>query len=300
MCWRGGLLLLITTLLAPPVLAERLVLGMVSDSPKKHYARMKQMVDYVAERLTDVGVTEGDVVFAADSAQMIQYLRTGQVDWVTESVFGAIEFEQEAGAEILVRRWKKGVPAYHTVFITRKDSDIQTLDDLRGKVLALEDPGSTTAFYLPRAELHHAGLSTVAVNPLSTTLPAQSVGYVLAGSELNIVTWVHHGRVDAGAISNLDWQSPRRTPLSYRDELRIFHRSRTVPRALELVREGLAEPIKQRMKDILLAAHTDSAAKKALKAYGKTRRFDLLDAESKSELALIRELSKNRSLSHQP
>ena len=47
---------------------------------------------------------------------MIKLLQDGHIDIVSETALSALLFEEEAGAEILLLEWKKGVAAYHTVF----------------------------------------------------------------------------------------------------------------------------------------------------------------------------------------
>ncbi len=118
-----------------------LVIGRVSNNPKKHFKRLKPMVDYVVSHLKDLGITRGSVLMAKNNRQLIQYLKEGKLDWVTETVFSALIFSEETGAEIIARRWRKGVPEYFSVFFTRKDSGIASLGDLKGKTIVFEDPG---------------------------------------------------------------------------------------------------------------------------------------------------------------
>lgn len=49
-------------------------------------------------------------------------------------------------------------PRYHTVFVVKADSPVRTLQDLRGKSIALKDPGSTTGHIMPVVMLKRAGL----------------------------------------------------------------------------------------------------------------------------------------------
>src|SRR3546814_13315666 len=60
---------------------------------------------------------------------------------------------------------------------------------------------------------------------------AGSVGYLFARSELNISTWVDKRLVDAGVMSNLDWDNPRRMPPAYRASMQIIHKTCDSPRA---------------------------------------------------------------------
>ncbi len=138
-----------------------LVIGKVSVNPKKHYRYLKPIADYAVSRMGDLGYTRAKVLMAKNNRQMIRYLRRGIVDWVTETPFSSMILKDKAGAELLVRKWKKGVPEYHTVFFTRSDSGIETLADLKGRTIAFEDSGSTTAFYIPAETLIGQGLELV-------------------------------------------------------------------------------------------------------------------------------------------
>ncbi len=265
-----------------------LVIGKVSTNPKKHYRYLKPMAEYVVARMHDLGIDRVEVLMARNNRQMARYLRKGQVDWVTETVFSAIEFEDRAGAEILLLKWKKGVPAYHTVFFAREDSGIRTLADLKGRVITLQDAGSTSGFFVPAAELIGAGLQLEHLDSPRDSASGDRVGYVFATEEINMSTWVHKGLVDAGAFANLDWQKEDHLPRVFRDSMHIFHRSEDFPRALELVRKDLRPEVKQRLKEILLAAHEDPGASAALYAYQRTKRFAELDEEVRTGIERAR------------
>ncbi len=86
--------------------------------------------------------------------------------------------------------------------------------------------------------------------------------------------------MDVGAYSNLDRDKEDHTPSAFRDDFIKLHQSKDFPRAVEVVRKGLQEAVKQRLKEILLHAHEDPAAASALQAYQKTKKFDELDERS--------------------
>ncbi len=260
---------------------KTLVIGRVAPSPKRVYKRLKGIVDFVAGRLKDLGITGGAVLLARDNEQMVRYLKEGKVDWVTETVFSALKFREESGAEILLKRWKKGVPEYHTVFFVRKDSGINSLRDLKGKKIVFEDPGSTTSYFLPSAALLESGLDLSPLSSIKDPAPFDRVGYAFSGGEeINVSFWVYKGLADAGAFSNLDWDSPEYTPPKVKENLNVIYKTDPVPRALELVRKDLDPRIKQRIKEILLQAHNDPEGKAALEAYAQTSQFtELTDGE---------------------
>ncbi|MDD3447681.1 MAG: phosphate/phosphite/phosphonate ABC transporter substrate-binding protein [Gammaproteobacteria bacterium] len=269
---------------APEARAHTLVIGKVSSNPRKHYLRLKPMVDYVAERMGALGITRGEVLMARDNAQMIQYLREGRVDWVTETLYSAVLYERAGVAESILRKWKKGVAEYRTLFFTRMDSDIRTLADLRGRRLGLEDPGSTTAFFEPLMILRDEGLEAAPLAGPRVVPPPDKVGYALAGGEINLVAWVYKGLVDAAAYNDLDWNNPDHTPEALRRELRVFHVSEPLPRAIELVRSSLDPRVRARLTELLLAAAEDPAARSVLWSYQRTGRFERIDGEMREAI----------------
>lgn len=275
---------------AEPARHEVLVIAKVSMDPKKHYRYLKPMVDYAAERMKDLGIKEGRVLMAKDNAQMIQFIRQGRVDWVTEPPFSAVLFEEATGAEFLLDKWKKGVPVYHSVFLTRKGSGIRTLNDLVGKVIAFEDPGSTSSYFVPSYLLLRAGHKMVELGSVRERPPADAIGYVFAGQEINVAMWTYKGLVDAGALSNLDMEDDDDVPLSIREQLDIFHRSANFLRSVEMVRADLPVPLKKRLREILLASDKDPAAVEVLRAYEKTVKFEEFDKKDIESIKEVREI----------
>lgn len=265
-----------------------LVLGRISDDPAAHYEQLKPLLDYVVPRMSGVGIREGRILMARDAKQMESYLRRGRVDWVTETSANAMALEARAGARPLLLTERSGVGSYRTVFIARRDSGIDSLDDLRGRSVAFQNMSSTSAYYVPAMELIARGMPMeVLLSPFDRP-DEGSVGYLFARSELNISTWVHKGLVDAGAFSNLDWESMQRMPESYRRDLVAFHETRDYPRALEMVRGDLSPAVAQRLREVLAGAANDPAASEALQRFFGTTRFIPVDERTRSALDELR------------
>ena len=273
--------------------AKSLVIGRVSSDPQLTYKQLKPMVDYVASRLADIGIKEGSVVVAKNHEEMRRHLRDGKVDWVQKGVFEALIYTQEVGAEIMLRSWRQGVPNYHSVIFARKDGQVSSLKDLVGKKIAFEDAGSTSAFFVPSAILKRANFRLVELTSPRDKSPTGSIGYVFAGDELSITTWVHRGFAEAGAYHNQNWTNPKENPEAMRKDLKLIYEGKPMPRMIELVRGTLDPNVKARMKEILLRAHEDSAAIDALQAYGpSTAKFDELVGQAKKELDEAMDLNR--------
>jgi phosphonate transport system substrate-binding protein len=271
---------------APPEKADAtLRLGVIAEEPNEPDRMFKVFADFLGElrrRLAPSGIAVGELVIARDLDDLSQRLSARGVDMVLETVFPLLALRERSRnlepALLVVRR---GEREYRSVFFTRKDSPIQELADLRGRTLVLQALRSTSAFALPRAELLRSGLRLLPAD--DTALDASAVRYVLALAEVNQAVWVLHDKGDAGAFNEGDWHA---LPEKVRAQLRIFKRTRSLPRGLIAIRADLDPKVRRALEDVLVSLHHDEPGRAALaKAQGVTRFERLTPAEQRSVLA---------------
>lgn len=261
-----------------------LVLGRVSDDPKSQYEQMKVLLDYVVERMGDVGIREGRILMASDAVQMASYLRRDRVDWVSETAAAGMLLQQRADAETLVLSERNGIRRYHTIYFARRDSPIKSIDQLRGHRIAFQNRTSTSAYFIPAMELLELGLPMEILGSPFDAPVDSSVGYVFGRTERNIATWVHKGLVDVGAVSNLDWSNPQHIPEFFKSDLVILRESEEVPRGVEMVRKDLDLRIRTRLRDILLGMGDDPVAVADLARFHQSLKFFDLDKQDRRDL----------------
>jgi len=276
---------------SPSVENDTIVIGRVSTNPKKHYNHLKPVADYLTKNLHDLGINKTEIIFAKDNKQMIRYIKQGKVDLITETAFSAVVFNQEAGADIVLRRWKKGVSEYSSIIFSRNDSGIQSFDDLLGKTIAFQDRGSTSSFFIPASILIREGYELYELDSPREKPPADTIGFVFAEKEINISAWVHRNIVAAGAMSDLNWNNERDMPKEFRQHTDILYQSIAFPRGVELLRKELNPSLKNRIVEVLANAHESEEGRKMLKAYQKTKQYDALSIHDDS-LIMARELQQ--------
>ncbi|MEM7612613.1 MAG: phosphate/phosphite/phosphonate ABC transporter substrate-binding protein [Pseudomonadota bacterium] len=266
-----------------------LVMGVISDNPSDDIARLKPMAAYVQTALASTGIENVEVLVVPDRNQMINLLRDGRIDWVSETAFGAIYLQERANARLLTRKWKDGAATYRSIFFARKDSPVNEIIDLRDRVLAFEHRNSTSAFFMPASIMSSMSLPLESLSTPRETPRDGSFGYVYSGNEYNTAIWVHKGLVDAGVLSNTDWQNTSMIAPEIIADLKVFARSDELPRAIEVVRGDLDAELVARLRNILQTMHTDPEAADALAAYHNTTRFDELSEDDRLTLASIGE-----------
>lgn len=274
--------------------AKTLVLGQLSDRPKKDFKQLRPMVEYVTAKLADVGVTDGSVKLFRDLPSMIAAVREGEVDWITETPFAASVLVEEAGAKLLAHKWKDGQRTYQTLIYTHQNSPIRQLQDLRGHLFAFEHDSSFSSYFVPRIVLEREGLSLLQHKVLSDPAPVNQLGYVFSRNERNNLLWVHKGLVAAGALNDSDWRNPDRVPPSLKSQFRILYRSELYPRALELVSGKLQPEIAEALKQVLLSMSLEND-RDIMERYEGTTQFEAVSTEVEQLLRDVYQQSQSWS-----
>lgn len=265
-----------------------IVIGDISENPTRKIQKFQPMADYLATHLQEHGIKNGKVRVAPDMETMMTWLETGEVDLYFDSPFPAMLMQESVQAKPLLRRWKKGVAEYHTVFFVRQDSDIASLEDLKGKLLAIDEPASTSGFMLPIGYLLESGFAVAEKTSSAAPSNSDTVGYVFSGDDDNTVEWVLSQEVTAGAVDNHTFD---KIDDSVKDSLVVLAKTITVPRNLTMVAPGLDEELVASLQRVLREMDEDPAAQEILQTFEKTAQFDELpDEKSLVKLAELYEL----------
>lgn len=254
-------------------------LGKISDDPRRDLLVLQPLIDYVEAGLGPHGVARVEVAMAREPSQMVSYLRQGRVSWVTETLGMGIILSEQAGARIVMNRWKYGEREYRATLFVRDDSPARTIDDIRGLKVGFEHPGSTTGFMVPALEIHRRGLALVPMGSPREEFPEEVTGYFYTGDEINTSTWVFKRLVDVGAVSSTDWTRSFQVPDAFQGQLRIIHSSDPLPRAVEIFSADFDPALGERLIELLTMAHENDVGRAALDRFQGTTRFERFEPE---------------------
>jgi phosphonate transport system substrate-binding protein len=119
---------------------------------------------------------------------VVEAFGTNRADLAIMNTYGyyLLRSEKKFPVEAIIKVMRgDGELSYKSQIITRSDSKINSLNDLKGKKFAFTDPASTSGFVIPSAFLNKAGIK---------------LGEVVFGAKHDsVVTMVYQGQVDAGA-----------------------------------------------------------------------------------------------------
>lgn len=264
-----------------------LTIGSISNSIREEVETIQPFADLLASRMKTLGVSGARVAVAPTIKKMAELVEMGAVDIFFDSAYPIHQLVQLTGAELFLRQWKRGERSYRTVLFVRKESGIRTLEDLKGKIIAFDEPASTSGHVIPLAMLIQANLDTEKFTEPATQVPPGKVGYVFSEDDENTLFWVLEKRVPAGAIDLRQFKKKGGERVS---ELRIIAQSIDVPRQIMAHRADLDPRWISSIREILLAIHKDPKAKAALYKMKKTTRFELFQPDAATELKAVNEM----------
>ena len=168
----------------------------------------------------------------------------------------------------------EGKPEYRAALITRIDSQLRDIDDLRGKSFAFGDRFSTQGHVIPRQMLEE---SRITLKDLKN--------YVFSGSHANTARLVLNGEYDAGGIQDTLAQR-----LSAERKVKILAISKPYPCSLICYTKDVDPAIVRRVKAVLLSFDPMGKHAAILKDWDRTEMPHGFTEYQKGSLAEIKEL----------
>ena len=219
---------------------------------------------------------------APDYAGVIQGLVAGQLDYagLGASAYAAIYLQDpEAVEPIFVSSEADGSLGYIAVMYVRADSDIQSIEDMRGRSLAYADPNSTSGFLVPQFELRQAGINDAEY--FSRTGfgggHEQAVIAVLEGQYDAGVTWVSGQGDPAEGYTRGNLRRMIDNGLLDMADLRIIWESGIIPNGPTVVRTSLPAEAREIVVDWLGNLHvTDNTCYQNI-SFGDGQGFSPVD-----------------------
>jgi phosphonate transport system substrate-binding protein len=198
---------------------------------------------------------------ATDYTGVVEALRVNKLDVAFLTPASYVLAKSEANVRVALKSERRGSPYYYAAIITRADSGIKSLEDLRGKTFAFGDPLSTSANVFPRKMFYEHGID-----------PVRDFKQILySGGHDATVLAVLNGKVDAGATyanspdsQDSAWVRYLKTPENIK-KIRAIAFSEPIPADNLVLNGNLDERIAKKVEEIFLALSRDPQGKKMLR-----------------------------------
>jgi phosphonate transport system substrate-binding protein len=215
------------------------------------------IVDILQKQLgMEVGLRSADY-------RRVEALRGNKLDIAFLTPASYVLAKNEANVRVALKSERKGSPYYYAAIITRADSGIKTLEDLRGKTFAFGDPLSTSANVFPRKMFHERGID-----------PVRDFKQVLySGGHDATVLAVLNGKVDAGATYANSPDSNDTAWMRYlknTEDIKKIHAiafSEPIPADNLVINGNLDERIGKKVEEIFLELSHDPGENRCLEIF---------------------------------
>ncbi len=208
------------------------------------YTNSSQMVlqheaflKYLAKK---IGVKSVRLQTAPDYSSILKKLVAGDIDIAWMASLSAVEARNNPEVELLCKPVRYGTTSYRGIVLTRQDSGIRTLKDLKNKKFAWVDKESASAYLFPKAMMLDAN-----IDPDKDFAEVDTLGKHDA-----VVYSVLLGKYDAGACYD-DARNTLRDK-SKKDELIILATTQDISNEPIVCRKSLAPELRERIKSALL------------------------------------------------
>jgi len=232
--------------------------GFVPSENVQQVAQNAQPIVEIMERKLGMEVQP---FVATDYTGVVEALRANKLEVAFLSPASYVLAKGEANIRVILKSHRKGLAYYYAAIITRSDSGIRSLEDLRNKSFAFVDPISTTGHVYPKKMFKEHGID-----------PTKDFKNVLfSGGHDATVLAILNRKVDAGATfanftdgKDAAWIQYLKNPQEQR-MIRAIAYSEPIP-ADNLVINGNLDPgLARKVEEVFLELSRDPAGQKMLR-----------------------------------
>ncbi len=234
----------------------------------------------------DVGLREAFVV-RPSYTDVREALEQGKVDIAFVCTGTYVHSLHKKRIKLLAQPEFEEPLEYRCLVIVPAKSNAETLEDIRGTVMAFTDPESNTGCLVPAATLVNRGY-----NPKSFFKKI-----VFTGSHDRSILAVALGVVDAAAIDALVWESKLREDPSLTEKVRIIWRSEVFGPPPIVVPVGGDATLAKSLQEALLALDKDDEGRDILSDIGIKRFVRPRPKSYQSVVKLYRQLERQGGFS---
>ncbi|OIO85257.1 MAG: hypothetical protein AUK01_06625 [Anaerolineae bacterium CG2_30_57_67] len=221
-------------------------------SPQATFETYAPLLDVLSRRL-DRPV---QLIQRGTYAEVNELIRTGGADMAFVCGGAYVEGQREFGMELLAAPQVRGETTYFSYIIVPRDSEAQSLADLRGARFAFSDPLSNSGYLTPLWALREMGVTP------ETFFASTTFTY----SHYNSIRAVADHLVDGAAVDSLVYEFTIASDPTYSGKTRIIAKWGPFGIPPVVINPQIDVSLKSQLRAALLAMSEDDAGQKALNA----------------------------------
>jgi phosphonate transport system substrate-binding protein len=218
---------------------EVIIMGFV---PMRDGDKLIESVEPLAQLLSEEIGIPVKAFTATNYVGVVEGLGSGAVDFGFIPPFAYVLANSENNAQVILTALNRnGEPHYRSQFLVRKNSGINSFEDIKGKRVAFVDPSSTSGYLFPAAHLKGLGFDL-----------ERDINYLYAGGHDKGLQLLLNGDVDVATTSvdvRVRFQNEFPTAL---EETEVLGYTDYIPNISVTVRGDMEEELVEKIKRGLL------------------------------------------------
>jgi phosphonate transport system substrate-binding protein len=257
---------------------EGIVIGLLPEmNVFKQKKRFEPLAAYLSERMK----IKVKLTILSRYGNIIERIKADEIDAAFLGSFtGALAISQLGVIPLARPINMDGTSTYFAHIFVKKNSNINTVADMKGKTLALVERATTAGYIFPLAWLKQQGVDNV---------NTYFSDHFFTGSHDGAIDAVLNSKADIGAAKNTIYDRMRESHPRIDKELVILASSPRVPSNGLCVRKNLAQQYKEQLKDLLLNLHQGPQGIEVLKKLGAKRFVETSREDYRPVLDLAKE-----------
>jgi len=199
-----------------------------------------------------------EVIIPLSATVILEGFANGTIDLGHLSATDLVNARARGVADLLLAgEFPDGRTAYDSYWVVKKDAPYRSIEDLRGKPVAVASRTSTSGFIVPLLDLQKRGLLGADADPAGFFGAGNlffGVGYVSA------IERVLAGEAEAAAVSYYVLDQDKHLTLEQRGQLRMLQKQGPVPSHVLAARVSLAPADTEALRSALLALNEPADA----------------------------------------
>ena len=203
-----------------------------------------------------------------DYAATVEGMAAKKLDMVWYGGFTFVQTRKRTGDAIPLVSREEDLK-FHSKFITRPETGIKSLADLKGKTFSFGSVSSTSGHLMPRYFLLQNG-----INP-----EKDFAKFSFSGAHDATALWVESGKVDAGALNEAVWEKLVQTKKVDPGKVKVFWTTPPFVDYVWAVRGDLDKGLVERIASALLKLDSKKPEDKRLLDLHRTKKYVRVKAE---------------------
>lgn len=240
--------------------ATELTIGLIPEQNVfKQVKRYKPLGEYI-EQKTGIKIK---FTILSRYGNIIESFHRKKLDGAFWGSFTGVMAIEQLGIKPIARPVNlDATSTYHGYILTRKDSSIKNVSDMKGKSIAFVEKATTAGYVFPMAYFREHGIKNIDV---------YFNEYYFTGSHDAAIHAVLDKKVDIACAKNTIYELLASDDPRIKEELIIIERSPDVPSNGLGLRPEIAYGVKAEIKETLLDMHKDMDGKITIREFGAIR-----------------------------